>query len=78
MRARDFIEENFDYHSNLLEGYKLLNEINIPSKLKRFPYNIISLEATPTYKTISIKYIQGKNYYKTFGGSSNEIFVFLY
>ena len=77
----EFILENIDKDDLMLENYKVLNRINTPDKIKKFPYNILSLEVTPTYKTINLKYVKDKDYYvdnvKHINGSG-EVFVFLY
>lgn len=78
MSVKEFIVNSSDYGNLLMKNYQLLNEINIPSKLKKFPYNILHLNAEPTYKTISLEYIKGKTFYKKKGGFHPEMLVFLY
>lgn len=78
MSLKEFIENNLDYNNLLISNYQLLNEINIPTKIKKFPYNILHLSVEPTYKTISMEYIKGKNFYEKKGGFPDEILVFLY
>jgi hypothetical protein len=78
MSVKEFIEDNFDYNTLLMKSYQTLNEINIPTKIKRFPYNLLHLQVKPTYKTISMEYIKGKTFYEKKGGFHDEILVFLY
>lgn len=77
MHVQEFIEENFDYQNLLLQGYDTLNSVNLPTKLYKFPYNILRLDVTPTYKTIHLNYIEGKSLQKKDGGSL-DVFVFLF
>lgn len=74
--------------SNLiLQSYNTINDINVPSKLNKFPYNIVKNLKNDlnisTYKSVSLTYIKNKNYYveaKPFvkGGDEDNVFVFYY
>ncbi len=69
--SKQFILQNYDYSKIILEGYHKLNDINLPSKNKKFPYNILQIEARPTYKEISLNYIKNRSFYD--GGNINDI-----
>ncbi len=77
MTLEKFLEDHTQYDEILMNNYKILNEINVPSKKKRFPYNILHLTVRPTYKSISLEYIKGKNFSEKKGGN-NKIFIYLY
>jgi hypothetical protein len=77
MSLQKFLEENIDYDEMIMDNYKLLNEVNLPSKKKRFPYNVLRLTVEPTYKSISIEHIKGRNFYEKKGGN-NKIFICFY
>lgn len=52
MKLEEFLLENIDKDENIIKNYNLLNTIKLPSQIKKFPYNILSVEVTPTYKTM--------------------------
>ncbi len=78
MQIDKFIKENVDKRKLMMKNYNILNSINVPSKISKFPYNILKVEVTPTYKTIS-GIIKKKDFYlDKKGGCDNEITVFLF
>ncbi len=79
------ILEDQQSENQMLENYNILNRIALPTKIKKFPYNLLDVEVRPTYKEISLHYIKGKKYYvsdtsftKRGGSSEEDILVFLY
>jgi hypothetical protein len=79
MQLKDFLHENFDFDSNIIDDYNALNKINISTKHKKYPYNILQIEVEPTYKEISLKHIKNNKLFEKRGGGSNEdILVFMY
>ncbi len=77
--SKQFIIDNYDYSSMLFRNYGILNRINVPAKVNKFPYNITELIAQPTYKEISL-HIRDKVFHssrKAGGiGESTSIIVF--
>jgi len=61
--SKQFIMDNYDYNKLLFNSYNVLNEINVPSKIIKFPYNILKINAYHTYKEISINYIKDRHFY---------------
>jgi hypothetical protein len=59
----DYVTSNIDYGNVLLENYNILNRINLATKIKKFPYNILRVNVTPTYKTILLEYIKDGSFY---------------
>lgn len=78
MDIQQFILSNSDTSKELINVYRDLISINIPTKLKKFPYNILDMELQPTYKEISLKYIKNKNYFEKKGGVENNIEIYYY
>jgi hypothetical protein len=77
-RINLFIQNNSDYKNTLLNNYKMLNNVNFPSKKRRFPYNILETEIIPTYKTITLQ-IKNKPFFdvpKKGGGGNMYLFYF--
>lgn len=54
-------DENIDI---ILGRYNLLNEINLPNNIKKFPYNIMNTHIIITYKTINLE-MKNKSFYTT-------------
>ncbi len=78
MELNKFLEENLNYDEILMDDYRLLNEINIPSKKKRFPYNILHMTVEPSYKTITMEHINNRNFFEKKGGNNNKILICFY
>ncbi len=85
MNYRDFLKNNTEYEKMIMDNYQILNKINISTKKKKFPYNVLQLRVEPTYKTIYMEMIEGKKFYdKNFpkkgfkGGFTNNEKIMLY
>jgi hypothetical protein len=82
MKIDKFVAENTDHYKDIMHKYNLLNAINVPRKLNKFPYNILQVDVQQTYKSISGQ-IKNKIFYANAkrGGARadvDEITVFLF
>jgi hypothetical protein len=81
MKVDKFIEENINLYDIILHNYSLLNTITFPDKVKKFPYNVLSVEVNPTYKSMEL-HIKDKKFYadapKKNPPAGGDITVFLF
>jgi hypothetical protein len=87
-----FILKFIDLKKNKMDNYNLLNDIKVPCKIVKFPYDIVKSEEPISHKTVFLNYVKGKNYYvdslnNNFKGGNvnneddndgNDVLVFLY
>ncbi len=78
--SKQFIIDNYDYTNMLFDSYSILNGINIPPRLKKFPYNLLQATVRPTYNEISLEHIKGRTFHKRGGmiSPTGEVLVFMY
>lgn len=74
-----FINYHFNMDDEIIETYRLLNDINYSYKKPKFPYNIIKSDKELTYKNLSQQINSHKS--KSGGGNSDNndsVYVFLF
>ncbi len=73
--SKKFILENYNFRDVILDSYDILNEINMPSRLPKFPYDLAKKNTQLTYKEVSLKHIKEAPMYKT-GGENITVFFY--
>lgn len=76
-RVNQFIQTHSNYKATLLSNYKMLNNVNFPSKKRRFPYNILETQVIPTYKTITLQ-IKNKSFFDAPKKGGDNMYVFYF